>query len=287
MDMIRLLRPHQWIKNLFIFLPLFFTGQITNSGLFLNAALAFVAFSLTASAIYTLNDYKDIEDDRRHPRKKYRPLASGTVSHGSAIFLMVILAVAGSSLMAMLPLRALAILGIYIVLNVAYTYYIKHIAILDIMTISTGFVLRLFVGSAVDEIPLSKWIVVMTFLLALFLAFAKRRDDVLIFLSSGKKIRKVIDGYNLKFIDGAMLIMSSVIIVAYILYTTSTEVMQRVHSEYIYLTAVFVTMGIMRYLQITFVEENSGSPSKTLLKDRFIQITILAWILSFVWIIYL
>ncbi len=281
------MRPHQWVKNLFIFLPLFFIGQITNTELLLNAALAFMAFSITASAIYILNDYKDIEEDSRHPKKKYRPLASGDVSRRSAVFFIIIFSVAGISLMSMLSSQALAILGIYIVLNVAYSFYLKHIAILDVTIIAIGFVLRLFVGSAVDEILLSKWIIIMTFLLALFLALAKRRDDVLLFISSGNKMRKVIDGYTLQFIDAAMMIMSSVVIVAYILYTTSIEVVQRVHSKYLYLTALFVVMGIMRYLQITFVEENTSSPTKILLKDKFIQITILAWILSFAWIIYL
>ena len=127
----------------------------------------------------------------------------------------------------------------------------------------------------------------MTFLLALFLALAKRRDDVLIFLDTDNKVRKVIDGYNLQFIDGSMLIMASVIIVSYINYTISPEVVERLHSEYLYLTALFVILGIMRYLQIAFVEKNSASPTKVVFKDRFTQISILTWILSFTWIIYL
>ena len=158
---------------------------------------------------------------------------------------------------------------------------------MDVTIISIGFVLRLFVGSTVNSIQLSMWIVIMTFLLALFLALAKRRDDVLIFMSTGKKMRKVIDGYNLQLIDGAMMIMASVVIVAYILYTTSASVVERLGSEYLYLTALFVILGIMRYLQIALVENNSGSPTSIVIRDRFMQITILAWVLSFVWIIYL
>jgi len=158
---------------------------------------------------------------------------------------------------------------------------------LDVTIISIGFVLRLFVGSAVIEIPLSMWIVIMTFLLSLFLALAKRRDDVLLFINTGKKMRKAIGGYNLQFIDGAMMIMASVVIVSYILYTTSIDVFQSAQSEYLYLTALFVILGIMRYLQIAFIESDSGSPTKIIFNDKFIQVTILAWILSFVWIIYL
>jgi len=281
-----LIRPHQYIKNLFIALPLFFAGQIKNPDLLISTLIAFMAFSLSASAIYILNDYQDIEEDRQHPKKKYRPLALGTISKKDAISIMFIFIITGILLMAILSLEALAILGAYIFLNICYSYYLKHIAILDISIIAAGFVLRLFVGSAVTGVPLSMWIVIMTFLLALFLAFAKRRDDVLIFLDTGEKMRKVIDGYNLQLIDGAMMIMASVVIVAYILYTTSKDVIQRLHSEHLYLTALFVIMGILRYLQIIFVEKNAGSPTNILLKDRFIQITILAWILSFVWIIY-
>ena len=157
---------------------------------------------------------------------------------------------------------------------------------MDITIISIGFVLRLFIGSVVTETHLSKWIVIMTFLLALFLALAKRRDDVIHYMNTGKKMRKVIDGYNLQLIDGAMLIMASVVIVSYLLYTTSLEVIQRINSEYLYITSIFVILGVLRYFQITFVGNNSGSPTKILLQDKFIIITILSWILSFVYLIY-
>ncbi len=268
-------------------MPLFFAGQITDVELLLNTLIAFVAFSVSASAIYILNDYRDIEEDRQHPKKKYRPLVSGSISKKDAISLMSIFFVVGISLMASLSLQAIAILGVYITFNIGYSFHLKHIALLDVTIIATSFVLRLFVGSTATGIPLSIWIVVMTFLLALFLALAKRRDDVLLFLDTGKKMRKVIDGYNLQFIDGAMMIMASVVIVAYILYTTSIAVVERMQTEYIYLTALFVILGIMRYLQIAFVENDSGSPTKIVLKDKFMQITILAWVFFFVWIIYL
>jgi len=286
LDIIKLMRPHQYIKNIFIFLPLFFALQITNTTLLLQSSIAFIAFSLTASAIYILNDYHDIKEDRLHPKKRSRPLASGAISRQKAITIMIILFIIGTTLMSLLSLNATAILSTYVIMNIAYSFYLKHIAILDVTTIAIGFVLRLFIGSAVTGITLSMWIVVMTFLLALFMALAKRRDDVLIYLDTGKKMRKVIDGYNLQFLDGAMMIMASVVIVAYTLYTTSPEVVYRVGSEYLYLTALFVILGIMRYLQITFVLLDSGSPTKIVLKDRFIQLTLLGWIVSFGWILY-
>ena len=157
---------------------------------------------------------------------------------------------------------------------------------MDVAIIATGFVLRLFVGSAVTGIELTFWIVVITFLLALFMALAKRRSDVLLFLNTGAKTRKVIDGYNLRFLDSAMAIMASVVIVSYILWTTSTEVIQKLHSKYLYLTALFVILGILRYMQITLVDENSGSPTEILWKDRFIQLNSVCWVLVFAWILY-
>jgi 4-hydroxybenzoate polyprenyltransferase len=280
------MRPHQYIKNLFIFLPLFFALKITDTELLLNAIIAFIAFSLTASAIYTLNDYHDIEEDKQHPKKSNRPLASGAISKLQAIIIMGVLSIVGIALMYSLSVQAMALLVGYVLMNIAYSFYLKHIPIVDVMIIAIGFVLRLFIGSAVTGVHLSMWIVIMTFLLALFMALAKRRDDVLIFLSTGKKMRKVIDGYNLQFLDTAMAIMAAVVIVSYIIYTTSTEVVEKFHTEYLYLTGLFVILGIMRYLKLAFVNLDSGSPTKIVVKDLFMKLIILSWMMSFAWIVY-
>lgn len=165
-------------------------------------------------------------------------------------------------------------------MNIAYSLGLKHITIVDIFIIASGFVLRLFAGASVIDNQLSMWIIIMTFLLALFLAVAKRRDDVLL-SSQGKETRKNIDGYNLEFVNAVMVFMSGVIVVAYILYTVSDEVIERLNSQYLFLTTFFVILGIMRYMQLTFVEQNSGSPTKIVLKDRFLQITIMFWLASF------
>jgi decaprenyl-phosphate phosphoribosyltransferase len=283
---IKLMRPHQYIKNLFIFLPLFFAMKITDPALLTKAVMAFIAFSLTASAIYTLNDYYDIEEDKQHPKKKNRPLASGDISKSQAIVIMTVLGSIGFGLMVTLSLKAVCIMVAYVIMNIAYSFYLKHVAIFDVVIIAIGFVLRLFIGSIVTNISLSMWIIIMTFLLALFMALAKRRDDVLIYLDTGKKMRKVIDGYNLQFLDTAMAIMASVVIVAYIIYTTSPEVLARAQNKYLYLTSLFVILGIMRYLQIAFVFKNSGSPTKIVLKDRVMQLILVGWIITFIWILY-
>lgn len=278
-DYIKLLRPHHYIKNLFIFAPLFFSFSFAREN-FIATGIAFVLFSLVASSIYTLNDLADLKEDRQHPEKKNRPLASGKVSTKSAKALIVLLASVSFFSAFLFSFDLFLVLLIYFILNVAYSLKLKHITIVDIFIIATGFVLRLFAGSVVIDTTLSTWIIIITFLLALFLAVAKRRDDVLL-ASRGKDTRKNIDGYNLEFVNAVMVFMSGVIVMAYILYTVSDQVIARLDTQYLFLTTFFVILGIMRYMQLTFVEQNSGNPTKIVLKDRFLQITILFWLCSY------
>lgn len=278
-EIIKLLRPHQYIKNLFVFAPLFFSFQFVSADI-LNTIIAFVLFSILSSSIYVLNDLMDIEEDKRHPTKRFRPLASGKVSRNTANVLIVLLSSVSLVTSFVLNTNLFVVLMIYFVLNIAYSLKLKHITIVDIFIIATGFVLRLFAGASAIDNRLSMWIIIITFLLALFLAVAKRRDDVLL-ASKGKETRKNIDGYNLEFVNAVMVFMAGVIVVAYILYTVSNEVIARVGSRYLFLTTFFVILGIMRYMQITFVENNSGSPTKLVLKDRFLQVTIILWLISF------
>lgn len=278
-DVIKLMRPYQYVKNIFVFAPFLFSFQFSIENI-LNVFLAFILFSLIASSIYILNDLMDIKEDKGHPTKRFRPLASGKVKISTAkimIFLLSLIALLGSLI---LSKELFFILSFYFVLNIAYSLKLKHITIVDIFIIATGFVLRLFAGSSVIDTPLSMWIIIVTFLLALFLAIAKRRDDVLL-SSQGKETRRNIDGYNLEFVNAVMILMSGVIIVSYILYTVSHEVISRLETKYLYVTSFFVILGIIRYMQITFVEENSGNPTKIVLKDRFLQLTILFWLMSF------
>lgn len=286
-EYIRLLRIPQYIKNVFIFLPLFFAFQITDPVLFVRATAAFVSFCLIASGVYIFNDIRDIEDDRRHPAKKDRPLASGSVSKNAAVVIMLCLFMSGFATAMLLDAHLLYPVGLYLILNFWYAIRLKHIPIVDIFIIASGFILRIFVGAVATASHTSMWIITMTFLLALFLALAKRRDDVLIYLRSEKKVRKSIDGYNLVFIDSAMVSMSAVIIVAYIMYTVSPDVIARMKTDNLFVTTTFVVMGIMRYMQLTLVEEASGSPTEIVIKDRFIQLSILGWVATFAAFIYL
>ncbi len=281
-----LLRPHQWMKNLFIYLPLFFGAKVTDTILLLDTTISFIAFCAASSAVYIFNDYHDAEEDRNHPEKRLRPLASKAVSTQNAIALMIILAAIGGGTLFLLNRNAFYLLCLYILINIAYTMKLKHIPILDVTLISLGFVIRIYVGSHVSLVPLSKWIVIMTFLLALFLAFSKRRNDLLLYRDTGEMMRKSADGYNVVFLNSSMIIMASVVIVAYILYTVSPETQGRMHTDKLYLTSFFVVLGILRYLQITLVDGNSGNPTMILWKDRALQWILAGWLTLFHWILY-
>jgi decaprenyl-phosphate phosphoribosyltransferase len=275
------MRVDQYIKNVFIFLPILFSLKISNTSLLLSSFIAFIAFSMVASAVYIMNDLHDIDEDNAHPIKKHRPIASGAISKKHAVIIMLVLLLFGILLILSVSLEASSIIALYFFMNIAYTFYLKRIAIVDINIISIGFILRLFVGSSVTNIILSKWIIIMTFLLALFLALSKRRDDVIIFSDTGRKMRKSIDGYNLAFLDASMSIMASVVIVAYTIYTASFN------SEYLYLTTFFVILGILRYLKIALVHKNSGSPTRIVNGDRFMKLILICWVVSFSLILYL
>jgi len=284
---IALLRIPQYSKNLFIFLPLFFALHLQEPERLLKVSLAFLGFCLLASAVYIFNDLCDLEEDSQHPKKKYRPLPAGRMTKGSAIGLMACLLVLGLSIAYVLSLQMFYLCLLYIALNTTYSVKLKHVSILDIMIIAVSFVIRIFVGGAAGDVPIHMWIVIMTFLLALFLALGKRRDDVLIFMETNHMPRKSIDGYNLRFIDASMMIMATVVLVAYLMYTVSPEITAKFKTDKLYITSVFVLMGFMRYLQITLLEENSGNPTEILLKDLFIQMSIVGWLVTFGVLIYL
>jgi len=283
---IKLMRVKQWVKNLFLFIPVFFAGEFFQPEKMSALVIGFFSFSLVSSAIYILNDYRDIEEDRLHAEKRYRPLASGAVSKPMGLTLMIILMLTGLGLSLLLPKWFSIILLIYITLNIAYSMGLKKISILDLIIVSFGFILRVTAGGIIGDVFITHWLIVMIFLLSLFIVIAKRRDDILEFVDSGKVLRKSIQKYNLQFVDSLLTMISGIIIVAYIMYTISPDVESRFDTQYLYVTSLFVTAGLIRYLQITLVENNSGSPVKLLYGDRFIQFTIALWLLSFFLILY-
>lgn len=283
---IQLIRPQQWLKNFFIFAPLFFSGNLMDLDKLCYCAMAFLAFSLNASSIYIINDYKDIENDKLHPTKKLRPLAAGTVSKGTAIGMFSFLAITSLILAFGTDLYLGIVISIYFVMNLFYSFGLKKVSLIDIFVIALGFVLRVTAGGVVTGIEISHWLYIMTFLIALFIAFAKRRDDVLLQMETGEKMRKAVSGYNLDFISSAISILCGILIVSYLLYITSPEITSRFQNKHAYISTLFVIMGVLRYLQITLVEQKSGSPTKVLIKDSFLQITVFLWMVFFAVIIY-
>ena len=284
-----LIRPQQWIKNGFVLIPMFFGGRLMNVDDAIASVVTFFAFSFVASAIYCFNDIHDVDDDRRHPVKCLRPIASGAVSASVAYVLMFICFALSMLSMFFLPDYALqtgGILFLYWLLNLAYCARLKQYAIIDVCIVAFGFVLRLLAGGFATHIPLSKWIVLMTFLITLFMSFAKRRDDVIRMERTGEAPRKNTIRYNLTFINQAITITASVTLVCYIMYTVSPEVIQNFQTDYLYLTTIFVLVGLLRYIQLTVVDQKSGDPTKVLLKDRFTQLVVVAWLLTFLLIIY-
>ena len=288
-NIIRLIRPHQWVKNLVVLLPVFFGGALLHIESVYAGLVTALCFSFAASSIYCLNDIVDVDDDRQHPVKCHRPMASGAISITQGytlMFLMFVLSMLSTFLLRQSQLETASVILFYWLLNIAYCLKLKQYAIIDVCIVSFGFVLRILAGGYATSIHLSKWIVLMTFLLMLFLSFAKRRDDVVRMNETGHAPRQNTIRYNLTFINQAITITSSVTLVCYIMYTVSPETIQNFHTDYLYLTSVFVLVGLLRYIQIAVVDKRSGDPTKVMLHDRFMQFVVLAFGLAFLFIIY-
>ena len=291
-NILKLIRPHQWLKNAFVLMPMFFGGSLLDPEDIRASVLTFLAYSFVASSVYCFNDINDVEADRRHPVKCKRPLASGAVSMGTAWMLMALMFVLAALMTALLGdrehiLKVGGVLLFYYILNICYCAKLKQYAIVDVCIVAFGFVLRVLAGGFATDITLSKWLVLMTFLLTLFLSFAKRRDDVLRMNETGEPPRKNTIRYNLTFINQAITITASVTLVCYIMYTVSPEVVARLGSDLLYLTSVFVLLGLLRYMQITVVDKKSGDPTKIMLRDRFTQLVVVLWALTFLILIYI
>lgn len=289
MGALRIIRIRQWVKNFFVLIPVFFGGAMFDTSLIAAGVLTMLAFCFAASAVYCLNDIIDVEADRAHPVKCMRPVASGQVSVAEAYLLMGVMAVLSMVVLSFLTeWRSVGgIVVFYLILNVVYCIRLKDLAIVDVCVVAFGFVLRILAGGLATDIQLSKWIVLMTFLLTLFLSFAKRRDDVLRMEATGVAPRKNTIRYNLTFINQAITITGTVMLVCYIMYTVSPETLANFHNDYLYLTSVFVLLGLLRYIQIAVVDKKSGDPTKVILKDRAIQLIVAAWFMAFLFIIYI
>jgi 4-hydroxybenzoate polyprenyltransferase len=271
------MRPYQWTKNLFLLAPLLFGMKLGDQSALINAAIGTVAFCLLSSALYLLNDIVDADADRAHPQKRLRPIASGALSTPvviSSIFILLI----GSFALAFLVGIKFGLLALaYCVVTLAYCFAFKHAIVLDGMLIATGFVLRVVAGAiAVNVLP-THWLIVCAFLLALFLAFSKRRQELLTLSADAANHRKVLGLYTVGYLDRANNILLAATIVCYALYTVAPETVNRFGTDKLIYGSVFVIYGLLRYLALLQKSENGGNPSKMLLKDMPLLLAIVGW----------
>ncbi|MDH3442831.1 MAG: decaprenyl-phosphate phosphoribosyltransferase, partial [Deltaproteobacteria bacterium] len=260
-------RPRDWIKNFFLFAPLFFSQNALNPALVLKSTLAFALFCIAASGVYLINDISDREEDRTHPEKRNRPIAAGTLPvpmAGIAAGLLLVIAVGGAFL---LEFRLGFVTLSYVILVVTYSKWLKHLVIVDVFAIAAGFVLRVAAGAVVIDVVMSNWLVICTMLLALFLGLSKRRYELVTLSGDGKLHRQVLAEYNPLFLDMMIGIVTSAIVVSYALYTVSQETVQRFHTDRLLFTLPFVLYGIFRYLYLVYQKNSGGDPSRTLISD--------------------
>jgi decaprenyl-phosphate phosphoribosyltransferase len=279
-----LMRPRQWVKNAFVFAPLFFTPPAMSVAAVVATFLVFIGFCCVSSAVYCLNDLRDRESDRLHPKKRLRPLASGRISPAAAVALAAVLLIAGMSItFSVAPIAALVLVA-YLLINIAYTLVLKNVSIVDVLTIALGFVLRVYCGALVIDVVPTPWIQICAGLLALFIALAKRRDDVV--LEIGAAHRVSLTGYTRPFLDACIGVTLAALLVSYMIFTLSDAVMARLGSEKLFLTVPFVIAGVFRYLQLTLVFERSGSPTELVFKDAFLILSVVGWVLLYAYLIY-
>lgn len=280
------LRPKHWIKNVFVFAPLFFSGRAAEIDALLSVIVVFFGFNAAASAIYLFNDIFDAERDRVHPDKRHRPIASGTLPVRAAIIACVILALISVLISALIsPPAAFVVIG-YIGLNVAYSIWLKHIVILDVFSIAIGFLLRVLAGAVAINVHPTPWLLIATFLIALFLALAKRREELTSLENQSDNHRPVLTQYTTALADELISVVTPVTLLAYLLYTLDAETKLRFQSDWLYVTGIFVVFGVFRYLYLVHRKNLGGSPTDLVLKDIPLLGAVVGWGISFILIIY-
>jgi 4-hydroxybenzoate polyprenyltransferase len=277
-NLISVSRPTQWLKNGIILAALVFAGELQNPGQLKMSLLAIAVFCLLSSAVYTFNDLFDRERDRQHPLKKDRPLAAGRMSVTTAIVFGILLTGLGLLGAWMINREFLIVAICFLVLNYSYSLALKRIVIVDAMSIALSFVLRAFAGAMAINVPASKWLLINTLLLALFLAFGKRRHELILLEEGAVNHRAILGRYSPYLLDQLIGVTTASVVVMYMLYTFSTEVSDKLGTENLFMTIPFVVYGIFRYLYLIHKEEKGGSPTKIMITDRPILLTVVLWL---------
>ena len=285
--LIKSMRPLQWAKNGFIFAALIFDRQLLSFTPFLRTLAGFILLCLASSAVYLVNDIADAEADRSHPQKRNRPIASGALSVGvagtAAGILFAVSLAAGFALNWKFGLVVLT----YLILNLLYSLFLKNIVIIDAMSVGISFVLRALGGALAVDVPASKWLLINTLLLALFLSFGKRRHELVLLEDGAADHRKILSKYSPYLLDQCIGVTTASVVVMYMLYSFSTEVSVKLGTENLFVTIPFVVYGVFRYLYLIHKEEKGGSPTRVMITDRPILIDILLWMATVFVILYL
>lgn len=279
-DVWQLLRPTQWAKNTVLFAALIFSKHLFDPAAVVVVVAAFLCFCSVASGAYVMNDIRDCERDRQHPLKSRRPLPAGRVSLASARVIAVVLMAAGVAGAFALGAGFGVLTTFYLALQVAYTFALKDMVILDVMSIATGFVVRAVAGGVVIDVPISSWLVICTFLLALFLGFSKRRHELVLLEDRATEHRTSLRDYSPYFLDQMISVVTASTVVVYAIYTASPEVRDKLGTDKLYLTIPFVLFGIFRYLYLVHQREQGGNPTQLLLSDQPLLLDVLLWILT-------
>ena len=273
----RVLRPRQWVKNVFVLAPLVFAQELGSAAAVETAFLAFVLFCVLSSSVYVLNDLVDAESDRQHPDKRNRPIASGELDPRAAGVLAAVLALAGLSGSLFLGVPFALVAAAYLALNLAYSFFLKHMVIVDVMAVAAGFILRAWAGALVLHVALSRWLVLCTGLLALFLGFVKRRQELIARDLDGGQGRAILREYSADFLDQMISVVTASTVVAYSLYAFDPEVARKLGTEHLGLTVPFVLFGIFRYLYLVHRRGQGENPTILLLGDRPLLINLGLW----------
>jgi 4-hydroxybenzoate polyprenyltransferase len=286
--MIRLLRPQQWLKNFFLFAPLIFSKHLFQAGYFWIVALAFVVFSLLSSTVYVINDIADREADRLHPVKRNRPIASGTISVSQAVGIAFVLLLFVGALVTQLNAKFLFVAALYFVLNIGYSFFLKHVLLVDVFIVAAGFMLRVLAGAFVINVQVSEWLVLCTLFVSLFLSISKRRGELLLVRNSDSfEGRAVLREYDVGFMDQMMTITAAGMAISYTLYTVAERTVKEFGTTNLIFTTVFVLFGIFRYLYLVRARKTEDNPTRLLVSDPATIVNVAAWFLVCVIIIYL
>lgn len=284
--MIRLLRPAHWAKNVFVLAPLVFAGRLTDRESLEDGLMAFAAFCLASSTVYVFNDIRDRAEDRLHPLKRHRPIASGTVSVPTAMVLGIALANVRLTMAASLGWEFFTVLAIYLALNQLYSAGLKHTVILDVMIVSLGFVLRVIAGGYAVHVQVSAWLLLCTFFIALFLAFSKRRHELILLADDASGQRPVLSHYSPAFLDQMINVVTASTVVSYAMYAISPETIEKFHTRDLIYTIPMVLFGIFRYLYLIYQKPTARNPTEAILRDPPFLINILIWAVAAIWIVY-